>query len=69
MTDDPAKGRFLAIQVMRLIGTGIALFGLVVITGKTDLPQPLGYPITLFGLFDALIFPIILTRRWKSPRE
>lgn len=66
---DPAKSRFIAIQVMRWIGLALVLFGLLVVNRKIDLPEVAGYALVVIGLFDALIMPTILSRRWKSPPE
>ncbi len=69
MNDDAARKRFFAITAIRLTGIGLILFGLMIMAGKTGLPEWAGYLITLAGGFDALVAPIILSRRWKSPRE
>lgn len=67
MTEAPAKARFIVIQLMRWAGAAIAVFGLLVIYRKVDLPQEAGYVLFLVGLLDALIMPTLLARRWKSP--
>lgn len=63
---DPAKARYFAIQAMRWIGLGLTLFGLLIVNRKVDLPQVAGYVLVVVGLFDALIMPTVLARRWKS---
>ncbi len=65
--DDAARKRFFAITAIRLIGIGLILTGLVIMLGKTNMPEWVGYLLTLAGAFDALIAPILLARRWKSP--
>ena len=69
--NDPAKARFLAIVLIRWTGVGLVLLGLLITTGRVILPpelkQVLGPALVLFGLFDALIMPTLLARRWKSP--
>ena len=69
MNDDAARQRFFALTAIRLTGIGLILLGLVIMAGKTGLPEWAGYPITLVGAFDALIAPILLARRWKSSRK
>lgn len=64
---DPAKARFIAIQAMRWVGMALAVFGLLILYGKIDLPREAGYVLFLVGLVDALIVPTILAGRWKSP--
>lgn len=64
---DPAKSRFIAIQAMRWIGAAMVLFGLLIINHRIALPEIAGTVLVVVGLFDALIVPTILARRWKSP--
>ena len=63
---DPAKARFMAINLIRWSGVGLVVLGLLATTGKIDLPAAVGPVLVLFGLFDALIMPTILARKWKS---
>ena len=67
MNDDAARTRFFAITAIRLTGIGLILVGLVIMVGKTNFPEWAGYLLILAGAFDALIAPILLSRRWKSP--
>lgn len=67
MSGDPAKARFIALQAIRWTGVMLAVFGLLILNGKFDLPYEAGAVIFIVGLFDALFMPIILARRWKSP--
>ncbi len=63
---DPAKARFIAITLIRWGGVGLVMLGLLATTGGIDLPAPVGPILVLFGLFDALVMPTILARKWKS---
>lgn len=67
MNDDPARARFMIIQVVRIAGVVMALCGMAIIAGKIALPQEVGYVLFLVGLIDAMLVPTVLTRRWKSP--
>ena len=67
MSRDPAKARFIAIQAIRWVGTGLAILGLLAINGAVDLPKEAGYALFVIGLLDALFVPTLLARRWKSP--
>ena len=66
---DPAKARYMAIQAMRWVGVALVIFGLLVIYRRIDLPKEAGYVLFLVGVFDALVMPTILARRWKSPPQ
>jgi type IV secretory pathway VirB2 component (pilin) len=66
MTEEQAKARFLIVQMVRLTGIALAVFGLAVIAGKTSLPVAAGYVLFVIGLFESMFVPILLTKRWKS---
>ena len=67
MSDDPAKTRWMAIQAVRWSGLGIFILGLLIFTGKLDLPEIAGYVLMGVGLLDALFMPSVLAKRWKTP--
>lgn len=69
MNDDPAKARFIAIQLVRLTGVVMVLFALLVLNGRVDLPKVAGYLIGVIGLLEAFVAPVLLAKRWKSPNE
>lgn len=69
MNQDPAKSRWIAIQLIRLTGVAMAVLGLVVLGGRIDWPPITGYILAAAGLFDAMVVPRLLARRWKSPPE
>ena len=65
---DPAVPRYFAIQVLRLSGALMVAAGLAVLTGRLDLPRAAGVVLVLAGLFDFAVVPVLLARRWRSPR-
>lgn len=65
-TKDPAKARFFALTLIRWIGVGLVLLGMLVTSGKVALPWIAGPIFVVFGLFDAFVMPVILARKWKS---
>ena len=67
MSNDPARAKFLVIQLLRLTGVGLVLLGLAILNGAVDLPEPAGYVFFVVGLLDALIAPVLLSRAWKTP--
>ena len=64
---DPARGRYFAMQAVRLAGVVQVLLALLVLNGKLDWPQIAGYILLLNGLFGALFAPTLMARRWKTP--
>jgi hypothetical protein len=67
MNRDPARPRFLVIQLMRWSGVAFVMIGLAILNGVIGLPDIAGYAILAVGLADALVVPTILSRAWKTP--
>ena len=72
--DALAKKRFFAINAMRLMGAIFVLIGFVLIRGGWELAgQPtdrwIGVAVVLIGAFDFAVMPLLLARRWRSPRD
>ena len=67
MTQDPARARFIIIQLVRIGGVALAWFGLMIIGGKLDLPPLAGYFFAVAGAVEAMILPLLLARCWKTP--
>lgn len=66
---DPAKARFMVLQLLRLSGAVLAIFGLSIMAGRFGLPPLVGAVLFLAGMVELLIVPMILTKRWKSPPQ
>lgn len=69
-----AKKRFFAINLMRVMGIAFLMAGFILIAGRWELAgQPtdryLGIALVLVGAFDFAVFPMLLARRWRSPRD
>ena len=69
-----AKKRFFALSIMRLMGVAFAMIGFILISGGFALAgQPtdrwFGAAIVLVGAFDFAVMPLLLARRWRSPRN
>lgn len=67
---DPAAGRYFTMQLARIIGMGIAVYGLL--AAAADVPWPevlprwLGYILFVGGLAAALVVPRSMARAWSS---
>lgn len=69
-----AKMRFIAISLFRIIGALLVMAGFALIAGGWKLSGPpedriVGTLFVLFGLFEFAIMPLILARRWRTPRD
>ena len=68
---DPAKARWIAIQMVRAMGVAFVLVGLLQTAGKfppfSDLPRWLGFVLVAIGFVDVFVVTRLMTRRWRSP--
>ena len=66
---DLAKRRFLALAMIRVTGTMIAIFGAAILGGKVALPNMAGALLLIAGAADAVVVPVLLARKWKNRRK
>jgi len=59
--------RFMMLNLVRLSATALTVVGLLILTGKIDVPKPAGAAFAIFGLLELLLLPPFLARKWKSP--
>lgn len=64
-----ARRRYYTIAAVRLAGIAMMLLGITVLAGKIDWPPVAGWLIAANGVIDALIVPILLAKRWRSPKQ
>jgi hypothetical protein len=59
--------RFLVINLCRISGAIMLVIGLAVIAREAfGLPKAAGYVLFFIGIFDFLLVPVFLAKRWKS---
>lgn len=61
-----AKGRFIAINAMRVTGVVMVLMGIAILQRAIDLPEVAAYVLIAFGLVEAFVAPAVLARAWSS---
>lgn len=66
--DTLARNRWLAMSAVRLAGAATAVFGLVSVAGRSDVPPEAGIALVLLGMAAFELAPRWLSRRWRSPR-
>lgn len=70
MTEDQAKQRFFILAALRFSGVAIAFLGIAVIMRRLVEPADLiGTALLLIGMFEVLVLPLLLVRRWKRDRD
>lgn len=69
---DPAAARFAMIQSVRLVGVAMALTGILTHAGRfpplAGSPGWIAYLLIAAGLAVVYGGPLLLARRWRSPR-
>lgn len=69
VSEDVARGRWMAINAVRVAGVAMVIVGLLIIRDRMQLPQWSGYLILAIGLLDIFAMPMVLARKWRSPLE
>lgn len=68
---DPARRRFFTIQAVRLAGVAFVVVGMLIASGRIELPEWLppwlGYLLIANGLVDVFVIPTRLARKWRTP--
>jgi hypothetical protein len=71
--DDDARNRWMVIQVMRTVGFGLVILGILMTQGAVDIAGDYnawaGYGLIAVGLVDGFLMPQVLARKWRSPRQ
>ena len=69
VSEDVARGRWMAINAVRVAGVAMVLIGILGLQGIFELPDVAGYLLVGIGLFDIFAVPLIMARKWRSPLE
>lgn len=68
--DALAKKRFMAMNLVRLMGVVMILVGLLFALDRVDIPQPprhlIGVLLIIIGMVDTFVVPLLLAKRWRS---
>lgn len=64
-----ARRRFAVLNVIRLGGLALVMFGLAITQGVIDLPRELGIVLTLVGMFDFFFVPRLFAKRWHESEK
>jgi hypothetical protein len=69
VSDDVARGRWMAITVTRIAGVVMVVVGIFGLQRVIDLPEIAAYGLIVIGLLDVFLIPQLLARKWRSHRE
>jgi hypothetical protein len=66
---DPARSRFMILNLIRLGGVAMAFLGVAIIAKRLVEPAEIIGGILLFiAAIDVLVVPVLLSKRWRTPR-
>lgn len=61
-----ARKRFFILQLIRLSGAAMALFGAIIISGRViDFPE-LGYLLLVLGALEFFLLPNFISKSWRN---
>ncbi|RVQ66481.1 hypothetical protein EKN06_10690 [Croceicoccus ponticola] len=67
---DPAFSRWLVIQALRTAGMVLFIYGLLAANGRAPwfagVPREWAMVLSVIGMFDVFVVPILLSRKWSS---
>ena len=64
-----ARRNHFMIASHRLIGAVLVVLGMLIVAGRIEASQSIGWLLIGFGIFDFFIFPRMLARRYRTPPE
>jgi len=68
VSDTVARNRWLVISALRLGGVAMVVIGILILRQILGGSALVGYGLLAIGLFDFLVVPLLLARRWRSPK-
>ncbi len=69
VSDDVARNRFIVLNLVRLAGTALTVVSMLILGDAIDAPYALGYVLLGLGLVAIFATPLMLARRWRTPRD
>ena len=69
VSDDVARGRWLAINAVRIAGVAMVVVGILGLGDVFEYPDIAGYVLIGVGLIDVFMIPQLMARTWRSPLE
>lgn len=65
---DPARARFFALGIIRLVGVALAFLGIAIVMKRLIEPADIiGTLLIAIGAFEVILLPALLVRRWRTP--
>jgi hypothetical protein len=69
VSEDVARGRWLAINATRIAGVAMVVVGILGLQEVFEYPAFAGWRLVAVGLIDIFVIPRLMARKWRSPLE
>ena len=69
VSEEVARGRWLAINATRIAGVVMVVVGILGLQDVFEYPAFAGWILVGVGLLDIFVIPRIMARKWRSPLE
>jgi len=69
VSDEVARNRFIVLNLVRLAGTALTVVSMLILGDAIDASYALGYVLLGLGLVAIFATPLMLVRRWRTPRD
>ena len=69
VSEDVARGRWMAINAVRVAGVVMVLVGILGLEGVFEYPAIAGYILVAVCVIDIFFVPLVMARKWRSPLE
>ena len=69
VSDEVARNRFVVLNLVRLAGTALTVVSMLILGDAIGAPYALGYVLLALGLVAIFAMPLMLARRWRTPRD
>lgn len=66
---DPAAGRYAIMQLARFGGMAMVVIGAAMLGGAIQGPREIAIALFIGGAVEFFLVPLMLARRWRSPKE
>lgn len=64
--EQQARQRFMLLSMMRFFAVAQVLIGVIILSGRFELPEFIGYIFVVMGAGEFFLVPLALRKSWKQ---
>lgn len=68
VSEDVARGRWMAINAVRIAGVAMVVIGIFGLREVFEYPAIAAWILIGVGLLDVFVVPRVMARKWRTPR-